>query len=168
MLLRSLFLGLLAFSLASCAGYQLGDRKPAKLDSVHSIDVSLFKNKTQEQRLASLITNSVIDEITRDGTYQIASSAASDATLHATIETISYRERRSDRFDTLRASEMYIKIEVEWKLTDSQNSVLMSGTTNGESYFTVESNQQLSRNNAFPDAAKNAAEKIVQRIANGF
>ena len=168
MLLRTLLFGFLTCFLASCAGYQLGDRKPAKLENIQSIDVPLFQNKTQEQRLSPLVTNSVSDEITRDGTYQIVSDATSDATLHATIETISYRERRSDRFDTLRASEMYIEIEVEWKLTDNQNRVLMSGTTDGESYFTVESNQQLSRNNAFPDAAKNAAEKIVQRIANGF
>ncbi|MFC5049508.1 LPS assembly lipoprotein LptE [Rubritalea spongiae] len=168
MLLRSLLLSALTIVLTACTGYQLGDVKPSKLSGVHNVSVPLFKNKTQEQRLAPLVTNSIVDEITRDGSYTISSDTLADATLNGTIETVEYRERRSDRFDSLRASEMYMRLIVHWKLVDSQNTVLMSGNETGVSYFTVESNQQLSRDNAFPDAAKNAAEKIVQSISSGF
>jgi hypothetical protein len=168
MVLRYLLSALLLCALSSCTGYQIGDRKPAEFASIESISVPLVENKTQEQRLATLVTNSIVDEITRDGTYSLSSDNLSDATLTASIETVRYRQRRADRFDSLRAAEMYIELEINWQLTNEQNVVLMKGSEKGVSYFTVASNQQLSRNNAFPDAAKNAAEKIVQRIANGF
>ena len=146
----------------------MGDKKPSNLKHVETIAVTLSKNATQEQRLATLVTNSVVDALTRDGTFQIKNTSIADAQLHTKIETINYSKRRSARFDSLRASEMYMHLFVSWKLIDNQNKTLMSGNERGRSYFTVASNQQTSRNNAFPDAAKNAAEKIIQRIANGF
>ncbi len=168
MLSQLLAAALCLIALTSCAGYQLGNAKPSELSSVNSISVPLFKNDTQEQRLASLVTNSMVDAITRDGTYEIASSATSDADLIATIKTIKYSERRNARFDSLRASEMYMQMVVEWKLVDHQNESLSSGTVTGLTQFSVAPNQQLSRSNAFSDAAKDATELIMLRIANGF
>ncbi|MGJ8674228.1 LPS assembly lipoprotein LptE [Rubritalea sp.] len=163
-----LLLSALAFLFSSCAGYQVGNVKPAKLKDIQSITVPLFSNKTQEQRLAPIVTNSVVDEITRDGSFSISTASLADASLRGTIETIEYSEKRSNRYDTLRASEMYMEIIIRWELVDPQNKVLMSGTEEGISYFTVGTNQQTARNNTFPDASKNAAEKIVQRISSGF
>lgn len=155
-------------ALNSCAGYSLGNRKPTELSSVQSIAVPLFKNKTQEQRLATLATNSMVDAITRDGTYQIAPTDSADADLIATIETINYRTRRTARFDSLRASELYVEMLVNWQLVDSNNKILTSGSDIGRSQFSASSNQQLSRTNAFPDAAKSATDVILRRIANGY
>ncbi|PQJ29497.1 LPS assembly lipoprotein LptE [Rubritalea profundi] len=168
MLRQLLAAALCLTALTSCAGYQLGNVKPSELSSVNSISVPLFKNETQEQRLASLVTNSMVDAITRDGTYNIASAATSDADLIATIKTIEYSERRNARFDSLKATEMYMNLKVEWKLVDHQNQTLASGKVSGRTQFSVDSNQQTSRTNAFPDAAKNATELIMLRIANGF
>ena len=168
MLSQLLAAALCLTALTSCAGYQLGNSKPSELSSVNSISVPLFKNETQVQRLAGLMTNSMVDVITRDGTYKISSAATSDADLIATIETIKYSERRNARFDSLKATEMYMKIMVDWQLIDHQNQVLSSGKVSGRTQFSVGSNQQLSRTNAFPDAAQNAAELIMLRIANGF
>lgn len=168
MLKNLLLLLLCSVLLPSCAGYKLGNQKPTELSSVSSIDVPLFENKTQEQRLATLVTNSMVDAITRDGTYQITTNSASDATLVGVIERISYSERRADRFDTLRASELNVRVHVKWELINSQNQVLASGKDVGRSYFSTEANQQLSRNNSFPDAAMDVSEHIIQRLANGF
>lgn len=168
MLIKLIAATLCILSLCSCSGYHLGDRKPSELSAVQTISVPLFKNKTQEPRLATLVTNSMVDAITRDGTYQIAPSASSDADLVATIETITYRERRSSRYDSLRASALYVDVVVDWQLIDSNNVVLAKGSDKGRSQFSAGSNQQTSRNNAFPDAAQNAAEIILRRISNGF
>lgn len=168
MLRQLLAAALCLTALTSCAGYQLGNVKPSELSAVNSISVPLFINETQEQRLASLVTNSMVDAITRDGTYSIASAATADADLIATIKTIEYSERRNARFDSLRATEMYMKLKVEWKLVDHQNQTLTSGKVTSRTQFSVDSNQQTSRTNAFPDAAKNAAELIMLRITNGF
>lgn len=155
-------------SLSSCAGYRLGNSKPSELSSVQSVSVPLFKNNTQEQRLAALMTNSMVDSITRDGTYSIANVDSSDAQLIATITSLDYSERRSSRFDTLRASELYMNLAVDWKLSDNQNKVLASGKATGQTQFSLAANQQLSRTNAMADAAKDAAKQITLRLANGF
>ncbi|MFC4990699.1 LPS assembly lipoprotein LptE [Rubritalea tangerina] len=156
------------FALTSCAGYKLGNSKPSELSTINTIAVPLFKNKTQEQRLASLVTNSMVDTIGRDGTYRVTDAQQADATLLGTINTVRYNERRFDRFDSLRASEMYMYIVVDWKLVGPQNEILASGQASGRTNFTIEANQQTSRANAFPDAAKATTELIMQRIANGF
>ncbi len=168
-MLRQILAAVLSLTvLSSCGGYHLGNVKPSELSSVNSISVPLFKNKTQEQRLASLVTNSMVDAITRDGTFKFVSNSEADADLIATIQTIKYSERRFSRFDSLKASEMYMTLIVDWKLVDPQNKVLSSGTVRGRTHFSISSNQQLSRTNAFPDAARDASELIMLRIANGF
>ena len=63
---------------------------------------------------------------------------------------------------------MYMILIIEWRLIDNQNKVLSSGLARGRTQFSLDSNQQLSRTNAFPDAAKNATELIMLRIANGL
>lgn len=168
MFTKLLAVALCVTSLSSCAGYKLGNSKPTELKAVHTIAVPLFKNETQEQRLATLTTNSMVDAINRDGTYRIGTSNTADATLQGTISTVRYSERRSNRFDSLKASEMYMYLEVKWTLVDAQGSVLASGKDSGRSQFSVDLNQQTSHNNAFPDAAKNTAELVIQSIANGF
>ena len=168
MLSKLLAAALCLTALSSCAGYQLGNSKPSELKSVKAISIPLFENNTQEQRLAVLVTNSVVDSITRDGTYSIATSNTGDAELRATIKNIKYSERRSSRFDTLRASELYLTLVVDWSLVDSQNRTLASGKESGRTQFSVAENQQLSRSNAMADAAKDAAEQITLRLANGF
>lgn len=155
-------------TLSSCTGYQLGSSKPSHLTSIKTISVPLFKNETQEQRLAVLTTNYCVDAITRDGTYRIGTSSNADATLEATISRLDYREFRSQRLDTLRPEELEITLVIDWKLKANNGQVLESGTSVGESKFFVDDNLQLSRENSFPDAAKNATENLVYRIANGF
>lgn len=152
---------------ASCSGYQLGHTKPTHLQAIKRISVPLVKNNTQEPRLESLATNAIVDAITRDGTYKIARDSAADATLKATITKLSYSESRSQRFDTLRPDKLTITITLKWKLI--QNGVVLdSGTSEGESNFFIERNEQRSRENSFPDTVRNAARNLVSRIANGF
>lgn len=159
---------LVLVGLNSCTGYRVGNVKPAEMETVKTIFVPLVENDTQEQRLASLMTNSLVDTITRDGTYKIGTEATADARLEVKIRHIRYTARRYDRFDSLRASEMYMYIQTNWRVMDNQNKVLSRGSDQGRTQFSIEENQQTSRNNAFPVAAEATAVLITQRIANGF
>ena len=154
--------------MSSCAGYQVGNVKPSEMQTVSSIAIPIATNDTQEQRLASLMTNSVVDAITRDGTYAVKNEDRADASLVINIKRVRYSVRRNDRFDSLRASEMYMHLRVEWEVVDNQNQVLAQGSDEGRTQFAIEENQQTSRSNAFPLAAEATAILIVQRIANGF
>jgi len=164
---RFTILGFLSLLLVSCAGYQLGGAKPEKLSHIKSIAVPQFKNLTLEPRLSSLATNSFVDAITQDGTYQVSSLASADATLVANIETIQYSQYRANRFDTLASDELTANVKIQWKLM--QNGIAVdSGTASGRTNFFAEDNLQLSRDNALPVATLRAAQSIVTSITEGF
>jgi len=166
MRLLALLLGII--TLHSCAGYRLGDSKPSSLQNIRTLAVPLFKNDTLQPRISTLATNSCVDAIIRDGAYSIKSIDNADATLEATIKSIKYDEFRSQRLDTLRPEELKVEIEIEWAVVSSTNQILEKGTSKGTSKLFVEDNLQLSRENALPDAFKNATQNLVSRIANGF
>lgn len=154
--------------LCSCSGYQLGGSKPHQLREIQLIYLPMINNKTQEIKLASQATNSLVRFINNDGAYQVSTLAQSDATLRVVIEKIDYREFRSSRLDTLLAEELTANIVATWQLVDHQSKVLLSGRSNGETRFFVDDNQRLSRDNAMYDAIDNLSRKITSRISNGF
>lgn len=155
-------------TLTSCSGYQLGGAKPSQLTNIRSIYIPMIDNKTQEIKLASQATSSLVRFINNDGSYLVSTPAQSDATLKVVIETIKYSEFRSSRLDTLRAEELNASIISSWQLIDNQSNTLLSGTSKGETRFFVDDNQRLSRDNAMHDALNNLSRKIASRISNGF
>lgn len=160
----------LALLLWSCTGYKLGGSKPSHLSEVQSISVSMVKNETQMPRAAAHATNSLIDALTRDGTYQLGTVAQADARLEATIATITYSQARSKRADTLASEELEMRVELEWTLIDGQDPsrVLQSGRTRGTTRLFVDANLQTARQSALPDALKRASESLIARLADGF
>lgn len=177
--------------LSSCAGYQLGEAKPAVYSHVNKIYVPTFKNETLEPRSAVLVTNSVIKEIQQDGTYKLVGSAEeADAVLKATIVDVERRQLRGSQTDTLKTTEMSLFIVVTWGLYDPQtgakldyaeakdlNDANIEQTSNlrvrpgrvvGRTIQFVDPNFQLSERNALPLAAEDAARQLVTQMAEGL
>ncbi len=159
---------MLLLVLPSCVGYQLGNTKHQKLRHIDNIYVPLVNDKTQEIKLAPQTTNEIIKAISNDGTYRITKESNSDATLNATIEYITFREFRSNRFDTLRADELTMNVRISWRLVDRYGKVLEKGNSTGITRYFADSNQRLSRDNAKTNALQKAAQKITSQISNGF
>ncbi len=107
-----------ALLLSSCAGYQFGDAKPSVYGSVQTIYVPPFTNQTLEPRLSSLVTNAVIKEIQRDGTYRIGSKGNCDAILVGSIHSFTKSQLRATRTDTLRSRELNLRLRLDFKLVD--------------------------------------------------
>jgi hypothetical protein len=159
----------LGFGSVSCTGYQLQTGRPQALTHVKKISVPLFENKTLVPRGEALATNSVVDAITNDGTYRIASLREADAVLEGTMESITYSQVRSTRLDTLRSEEMENTVTLRWQLLDaSTRKVLSTGKATGSSRFAIDANQQTARQNALPDALQRAATQVVGRLTDDF
>ena len=109
-MLRPLAVALLAVLLSSCTGYQLGGSRPTHLASVRSIHVAIVENQTQIPRAAAHATNTLIDALTRDGTYRVAKVDHADTRLVAVLEKINYRQARSAREDILRSEELEMEV----------------------------------------------------------
>lgn len=159
-----------ALWLSSCAGYQLGSRKPVSLANVGSIAVPMFSNDTLHPRAEALATSAVANAIVQDGTYRIAKVDSADAILEGRISEIKYSNIRGRRFDTLRPEELSNRVTLKWVLRDARDptKVLASGSSIGSSQLFVDANLQTARNNALPEALERAGEALVSRIADGY
>lgn len=155
---------------ASCAGYQLGGSKPSHLSHVKSIHVPLFENDTLFVRAETHATNTVVDALTRDGTYQIATAESADAVLRGRITNLDYGQVSSIRSDSLRSEELSLTIHIDWSLIDTSNSsrTLAKGRSTGRTTFFARGNLNTARTNALPDALQRACESLTSRLADGF
>ncbi|YCM46371.1 LPS assembly lipoprotein LptE [Verrucomicrobiaceae bacterium 227] len=165
-LLTILCLGLLS----SCAGYRWGGNKPSHLSGVQSIYIPLAKSHVIFPRVEALVTNSVVDAFTVDGTYRIGSSSNADATLLLTLEQLTYRQARSSVEDVLLSEELRLEVIVSYQLIDLSRpgTILGSGKGRGHTRLFVDDNLQTARASALPDALQRAATDIVARLADGI
>ena len=155
-------------SMAGC-GYKLGYVKPAGYQQVRSIYIPTFKNDTLEPRSAVLITNAVIQQLQRDGTYGVGTADRADAVLEATIVDLKRRQARSARFNTLRTSELEFTLVVDYRFRSLRtNEILDEGTIEGETSRFLDPNFQLSERQALPIAAERLAENMVSRLSEGW
>jgi len=159
-----------ALLLASCAGYQLGDTKPASLTHVKSIAVPMFENSTLFPRGEAMATSATTAAIVQDGTYRLADADHADAILDGTLKKIKYSNLRSSRVNVLRPEELENTVTLSWTLRDARNPtmILASGSSEGSSTFFAASNLQTARSNAMPDALERASVALVSTIANGL
>jgi len=166
------FFSLIASSLmlVSCAGYQLGDSKPASLAHVKTIAVPMFANSTLFPRGEAMATSAVAEALVQDGTYQISTVSEADAILEGTLSKVKYSSLRGSRVNVLRPEELENTVTLSWSLRDARNptKVLASGSSEGSSTFFAASNLQTARNNAMPDALERAGVALVSVLANGF
>ena len=155
---------------SNCAQYRVGGSKPAHLESLHSLEVALVQNDTQLPRASAYATNSLIDAITRDGTYRITKPEHADARLLTTLQRVTYRQARSTRLDVLRSEELEMEVHLVWTLVEIDNptKVLARGKSIGETRFFLDANTQAARQTALIDALNRASEAVVTRLADGF
>lgn len=169
--MRLLLLALCLGFLPSCAGYRFGGNKPAHLEAVKSISIPLAKSRVVFPRVEALATNSMVDALVQDGTYQLGKiGGESDATLLITLEDVSYKQVRSSTVDVLRSEELRLEVKLAYKLIDRNRPgvVLDSGRARGHTRLFVDDNLQTARVNALPDALQRATQSIIARLADGI
>jgi hypothetical protein len=159
----------IACLMGGCAGYHLGPAKPPYLKDVHSIAVPSFRNDTLEPRIEALVTDTVIQQLQQDGTFQIVNQANADAVLTGTIEKITRNPARSVRGNVLLTREFTLLVSLRFQLTDrATGRVLDTGTLEGDTNFFVGSDLEQNERQAIPLAAQQAAIRLVSQITEGF
>ncbi len=159
----------LIISLTSCAGYQLGHVKPEVYGSVRKIAVPTFTNSTLEPRLAVLVTNQVLKQLQRDGTYQIVDEAHADAVLEGDIEKIDRSQFRAARDNQLQTRELLSTLRVKYVVREVGTGVVLGGgTAVQQSNIVLDPNFQLSDRQALADVSERVATDIVSRISEGW
>jgi len=156
--------------LVSCAGYQLGESKPASLQAVKTIAVPMFENSSLHPRAEAIATSAVAAAIIQDGTYRIGDRDHCDAVLEGDLSGIKYSTIRGNRLNTLAPEELASTVMIKWVLRDAKNpiKVLASGSVSGTSQLFVSDNLQTAKNNALPESLQRAGVALASQLANGY
>lgn len=159
-----------AMLFTSCAGYQLGPVKPSKMAGIETLFVPVFANDTLEMRIETLVTNTVLQQIQLDGTYDLAPAYdEADAVMEATIVDVERRPRRSVRGNVIATAEFEVSIEIAYRIIDPRTGVqLLAGTARGQTNFFVGDDIQQEEAQAIPVAARDAAKQLVSEISEGW
>lgn len=160
---------LLAFLLSGCLGYHVGPVKPNYLRDIHSISVPVFGNRTYVPRIEALVTDTVIKELQRDGTFTVTSDSRADAVLHAEIGGVNRRPARSVRGNVLATTEFVLDLSITYSLTTRDGKPLgPGGAISGSTSFFVTSDVNTDERQALPLAAEQAAKSLVAQISEGW
>lgn len=156
--------------LASCAGYRIGETRPAVMKGVKTIRLEMFSNSSFLPRAGAVATSAIADAIVQDGTYRITSLDKADAILEGRISSIKYTPIRGQRFNTLRPEELVNTVTIHWKIRNAKDptKLTLSGISTGASDFFATANLQTGRNNALADAAQRAGVALVSTLSNGY
>jgi hypothetical protein len=166
--------GIACLCLTGCLGYQIGPIKPHYLSDVHTISVPTFKNSTLLPRVEVLVTDSVIRQFQRDGTFVIGNQETADATLKGEISRVSRSPARSVRGNVLATTEFNLAIHVKYRLVGRDGKTIgppgeAQGTTSffvgmeGTNVDVVAEERQ-----ALPLATEELATRLVSQLSEGW
>ncbi len=162
-LLLTSILGLgLGLLISGCAGYRLGSMLPPDIKTVY---VPTFINKTSELQLEVQTTQSLIEELQRDGSLRVVNQDQADVTLTVTlrnyrIQPVSYRST-----ERTTAREYRILLQAAIVMTRGNGSVVVDNpNVTGEYVFQVAGDISSSKLTGLPLASEDLAHNIVEKI----
>jgi len=160
---------LLPLCLGSCANYQMGSTpKKQELKDVRVIYVPTVQNDTDETDLPGIMTNAILQELDRDGTYRHARKDESDAILEVTIKKVERSAIRQSTEQFLTTLQFQLLVTVQYRLYNmkEKKDAIPNSTVIGTTTFFVQGDQTESQRQAYPLAAVSAAQAMVSSMAN--
>jgi hypothetical protein len=115
-----------------------------------------------------LVTTAVIKQIQLSGAYQIVSQDEADATLIGEIDTVDRSQFRAVRSNTLRTSELLVRLLVNYKIVDTSEARIHTGRVSADSNVVLDPNFQTSERQAFTDVAERLSHRLVDEISDGW
>ena len=154
-------LGLVALmALTSCANYQMGSTpKPEDFKDLRVLYVPTAVNETDETAVPGPVTNAILQEIDRDGTFRHARKDESDAILEVTVKRIQRSPIRQSTEQFLTTLQYQLVLTLEYRLYNlrEKKEVLPKSVVQGSTTFFVQGDQTESQRQALPLAAQNAS-----------
>lgn len=167
--MRTTGLLLLGLLLAGCANYKMGNTpKGAGLTNVRLLYVPTAQNETDETAVPGPVTNAILQEIDRDGTFRHARKDECDAILEVTVKRIERSAIRQSTAQFLTTLQFQLLLTLEYRLYDvkEKKEIIPKTLVVGTTTFFVQGDQTESQRQALPLAAQNAAQNLITALAN--
>lgn len=155
--------------LCSCANYQMGSTpKGGGLQDIHVLYVPTAINETDETAVPGPVTNAILQEIDRDGTFRHARKDEADAILEVTVKRIerSPIQQSVEQYLTTLQYQLTILLEYRVYSMKDKKEAIPKTTISGYTTFFVQGDQTESQRQALPLAAQSAAQNLVTALSN--
>jgi len=155
--------------LMGCAGYKMGNTpKGESLSNIRVLYVPTAQNETDETGVPGIVTNAILQELDRDGTYRHARKDESDAILEITVKRIERSAIRQSTEQFLTTLQFQLILTLEYRLYDvkEKKDVFPKSSISGTTTFFVQGDQTESQRQALPLAAQSAAQNLVNALSN--
>jgi len=155
--------------LCSCANYQMGNTpKGSGFQDIRVLYLPSVVNETDETAVPGPVTNAILQEIDRDGTFRHARKDESDAILEVTVKKIvrSPIQQSVEQYLTTLQYQLTITLEYRVYSMKEKKEVIPKSTISGYTTFFVQGDQTESQRQALPLAAQNVAQNLVSALAN--
>ena len=155
--------------LCSCANYQMGSTpKGAGLQDVRILYVPMAVNETDETAVPGPVTNAILQEIDRDGTFRHGRKDEADAILEVTVKKIERSPIQQSVQQYLTTLQYQLTLTLEYRVYSMKDKkeVISKTMVSGYTTFFVQGDQTESQRQALPLAAQNAAQNLVTALAN--
>lgn len=155
--------------LCSCANYKMGSTpKGGGLDDIRVLYVPTVANETDETAVPGPVTNAILQEIDRDGTFRHARKDEADAILEVTVKRIERSPIQQSVEQYLTTLQYQLTITLEYRIYSMKDKkeVVRKAVASGYTTFFVQGDQTESQRQALPLAAQNAAQNLVTSLAS--
>jgi outer membrane lipopolysaccharide assembly protein LptE/RlpB len=166
--MRKVWIGWLAVALISGCGYRFSGGGTLPRDVKH-VFVAMLENRTEETGIESILSNDLIYEFSRSGTFAKGERQA-DARLTGVIDAVT--KGTISRISVNTSQERRVSLIISFRLTGKDGEVLWSARrmSENEVYF-VEKDKETTEHNrrlAIRRLSKRLAEKVYQRLTDNF
>ena len=155
--------------LCSCANYKMGSTpKAGGLQDIRVLYVPTAVNETDETAVPGPVTNAILQEIDRDGTFRHARKDEADAILEVTVRKIerSPIQQSVEQYLTTLQYQLTITLDYRVYSMKDKKEVIPKATISGYTTFFVQGDQTESQRQALPLAAQNVAQNLISALAN--
>jgi len=155
--------------LCSCANYKMGSTpKGAGFEDIRILYVPTAVNETDETAVPGPVTNALLQEIDRDGTFRHARKDEADAILEVTVKEIKRSPIQQSVEQYLTTLQYQLTLVLEYRVYSMKDKKEVIGKTmvSGYTTFFVQGDQTESQRQALPLAAQSAAQNLVTSLAS--
>jgi outer membrane lipopolysaccharide assembly protein LptE/RlpB len=150
-------------SFFSACGYRFtgGGSLPS---GITSISIEMFKNRTSETGVETVITNDLIYEFTRHEQVVVTGSDRADAFLTGVVQSVS--ERTISHTGEYTSNERRVEVKIDLKLTGRSGGVIWSSksVSEDEAYRVMPEKQSTERKKR--EAIKRLSKRLSETIFN--
>jgi len=142
--------------------------KGAGFEDIRILYVPTAVNETDETAVPGPVTNAILQEIDRDGTFRHARKDEADAILEVTVKRIERSPIQQSVEQYLTTLQYQLTLTLEYRVYSMKDKKEVIGKTMASGYttFFVQGDQTESQRQALPLAAQNAAQNLVTSLAS--